>query len=303
MAIMGTGHFGKALWPGINAWYGQKYKEWPTRYTSMFDSFKSNKHYEEDVGVSGMGLAQVIGEGEPMVYDSERQAFVTRYTHIKYGLGFIITRELYEDDLYSVAGERRAKGLAKSMRQTKEVVGANIYNRAFNSSYLGGDGIELCSLLHNNFSGGTWANELATAADLSEASLEQACIDIRKFTDDRGLKTAIMPKALIIPVDLEFEAERILKTPYRVGTADNDINALKTMGKFPGGVIVNEWLTDTDAWFIRTDADHGMKYWGRVADTFADDNDFDTDNAKYKARARYSFGWSDPRGLYGSPGA
>ena len=303
MAIMGTGHFGKALWPGINAWYGQKYKEWPVRYTSLFETHKSSKHYEEDVGVSGMGLAQVVAEGEATPFDSERQAFVTRYTHVKYGLGFIITKELYEDDLYSIAGERRAKGLAKSMRQTKETVGANVYNRAFNSSYLGGDGLELCSLLHANFAGGTWANELTTAADLSEASLEQACIDIRKLLDDRGLKAAIMPKSLIIPVDLEFEAERILKTPYRVGTADNDINALKTMGKFPGGVIVNEWLTDTDAWFIRTDADHGMKYFTRVEDSFTDDNDFDTDNAKYKARARYSFGWSDPRGLFGSPGA
>lgn len=303
MAIMGTGHFGKALWPGINAWYGQKYKEWPTRYTSLFDTHKSSKHYEEDVGVSGMGLAQVVGEGEPVTYDSERQAFVTRYTHVKYGLGFIITKELYEDDLYSVAGERRSKGLAKSMRQTKETVGANVYNRAFNASYLGGDGLELCSLLHVNFSGGTWANELTTAADLSEASLEQAFIDIRKLTDDRGLKAAVMPKSLIIPVDLEFEAERILKSPYRVGTADNDINAIKTMGKLPGGVIVDEWLTDTDAWFIRTDADHGMKYFTRVEDSFAQDNDFDTDNAKYKARARYSFGWSDPRGLFGCPGA
>jgi len=303
MATMGTGNFGKLLWPGLNKIYGKAYDEWKVEYTDLFDTFKSNKHYEEDLGVSSFGLAQMRPEGAPTDYDSERQAFLTRYTHVEYGLGFIITKVLYEDDLYAVAGERRSRGLAFSMRQTKETVGGNVYNRAFTSGYTGGDGSILCVTSHANFAGGTWSNTLSTPADMSEAALEQACIDLMKFTNDRGLKISVMPKSLIIPVDLMFEAERILKSPYRVNTPNNDINALKSMGKFPGGVVVNHYLTDTDAWFIRTNVQDGMKYFTRVDDSFAEDNDFDTDNAKYKARARYSFGWTDPRGIYGSPGA
>jgi hypothetical protein len=189
------------------------------------------------------------------------------------------------------------------MRQTKETVAANVYNRAFNSSYTGGDGKELCATDHPNVAGGTWSNELTTAADLSEAALEQAIIDMMAWTDDRGLLIAAMPEKLIIPPELVFEAERILETPLRVGTADNDVNALKNLGKFRGGVTVNHYLTDADAWFIRTNVANGMKHFERKADSFAEDNDFDTDNAKFKASARYSFGWSDPRGIFGSPGA
>lgn len=303
MATITTGNFGKLLWPGLNKVYGKAYDEFKVEYPDLFDTFKSNKHYEEDLGVSSFGLTQVKAEGAPVNYDSERQAFLTRYTHVEYGLGFIVTKVMYEDDLYSVVGERRARGLAFSARQTKEVVGANVYNRAFNSSYTGGDGSALLVTNHANFAGGTWSNTLAVAADLSEAALEQACIDLMKFTNDRGLRISVMPQSLIIPSDLIFEAERILKSPYRVGTANNDINALKEMGKFPEGIVVNHYLTDTDAWFIRTNVQDGMKYWTRVDDTFTDDNDFDTDNAKYKVRARYSFGWTDPRGIYGSPGA
>lgn len=303
MAIQGTGSFGKLLWPGLNKIYGKAYDEFPVEYTQVFDTFKSSKHYEEDLGVSSFGLAQAKAEGNPVQYDSERQAFLTRYTHVEYALGFIITKVLYEDDQYGQVGERRAKGLAFSMRQTKEIIGANVYNRAFNSSYTGGDGSALCVTNHANFAGGTWANTLTTASDISEAALEQACIDLMKFTNDRGLRISVMPKQLIVPPDLIFEAERILKTVGRVNTPNNDLNALNALNKFPGGIIVNHYLTDTDAWFIRTNVQDGMKYFSRVDDTFSDDNDFDTDNAKYKARARYVFGWTDPRQLYGSPGA
>lgn len=303
MSAVGVGHFGKALWPGINKWYGDAYADWKVEYTDLFDTNSSSKHYEEDVGKSGMGLAQLRAEGASVLYDSIRQAFVTRYTHVEYALGIIITKVAYEDDQYGVIGPMKAKGLARSMRQTKEIIGANVYNRAFTSGYVGGDGSVLCVTSHPNFAGGTWSNTPSVASDLSEAALEQACIDISKYTDDRGLRIAVMPKTLIIPMDLMFEAERILKTEGRVGTNNNDLNAIKNMGKFPGGIKTNHYLTDTDAWFIRTDAPEGMKYFTRVSDTFTDDNDFDTDNAKYKARSRFSFGWTDPKGLYGSPGA
>ena len=303
MAIIGTGNFGKLLWPGLNKIYGKAYDEFKVEYTDLFDTFKSSKHYEEDLGVSSFGLAQLKGEGNPVNYDSERQAFLTRYTHVEWALGFIITKVMYEDDLYAQVGDRRARGLAFSMRQTKEVVGANVYNRAFTAGYTGGDGSVLLVTSHANYAGGTWSNTLSVAADISEASLEQACIDLMKYTNDRGLRISVMPESLIIPVDLVFEAERILKSPYRVNSANNDINALNSMGKFPKGIVVNHYLTDTDAWFIRTNVQDGMKYFTRRDDTFTDDNDFDTDNAKYKATSRYSFGWTDPRGLYGSPGA
>lgn len=298
-----TGSFAKALMPGVNKWYGKAYAEHNTEWTDLFDTFTSNKRYEEDVSISSFGLASVKNEGDSIAFDSEKQGFVTRYAHVVYGLGFIVTREAFEDDLYDVVGQRRARGLAFSMHQTKENVGANIYNRAFNSSYTGADGLELCSTAHVNIAGGTWANELSTAADLSEASLEQACIDIGKWTNDRGLKISVMPRCLIIPVDLEFEANRILKTQYRVGTADNDINVLNMQGKFPEGIKMNHYLSDTDAWFMRTNAPDGMKHFVRRGPQFAIDNDFDTENAKFKATERYSFGWTDPRGIFGSPGA
>jgi phage major head subunit gpT-like protein len=301
--VITTSHFGKALWPGINAWYGKAYEDYPVEYTDLFDTFQSSKAFEEDVMVSSFGLAPVKEEGAAIQYDSEQQGFISRYSHVTYALGFIITREMFDDDQYDIVGQRRAQALARSMRQTKETVAANVYNRAFNSSYTGGDGKELCATDHPNVAGGTWANELTTPADLSEASLEQAIIDMMAWTDDRGLLIAAMPEKLIIPPELVFEAERILESPLRVGTADNDANALKNLGKFRGGVTVNHYLTDADAWFIRTNVSNGMKHFERKADSFAEDNDFDTDNAKFKASARYSFGWSDPRGIFGSPGA
>jgi len=301
MGIITTGSFAKALYPGVNKWYGKAYSEFPVEHSKLFDTFQSKRAWEEDVSVSSFGLAAQMSEGGGVSYDSEQQGFVTRYTHVQYGLGFIITRNMVDDDLYGVVGERKAKGLAFSMRSTKETVAANVYNRAFNSSYVGGDGLELVSTAHVNVAGGTWSNEIATAADISEAALEQACIDIAGFTNDRGLKIQVMPKALIVPKELDFEINKILKTEYEVGTANNTVNVVRS--RFPGGVIVNHYLTDTDAWFIRTNAPDGMKHWERRADDFQTDGDFDTDNAKYKATARYSFGWSDPRQVYGSAGA
>ena len=302
MSIINSGSFAKALWPGVNAWYGKSYAEYPTEYDKLFDKFTSSKAFEEDVGISSFGLAVQKSEGSPISYDTERQAFITRYQHVVYALGFIITREMMEDDQYDVVGQRKAQSLAFSMRQTKEVVAANVYNRAFNSSYTGGDGQSMISASHPNLKGGTWSNQIATASDLSEAALEQACIDIAGFTTDAGLLIAQRPETLIIPRPLMFEAKRILSADGRVGTDNNDPNALKAMGLIPE-VVTNHFLTDPDAWFIRTDAPHGMKYFERRADSFEQDNDFDTENAKYKATARYSFGWSDPRAIYGSAGA
>ena len=302
MATINSASFAKALWPGINAWYGQTYDEWPEEYKGLFDQEGSDRAYEEDVGTTGFGLASAKPEGQAITYDTESQAYTTRYTHVVYALGFIITREIYEDDQYDIVGKRRAQGLAFSMRQTKETVAANVYNRMENGAYLGGDGVVLGSTAHTNKAGGTWANILATDADLSEGSLEQACIDIMKFTNDRGLKIKVVPESLIIPVDLAFEARRILGSDGRVASADNDLNALKSFGTF-GNVIVNHYLTDTDAWFIRTNVQNGMKCFERRAMEFGMDNDFDTENAKYKATERYSFGWTDPRALYSSPGA
>lgn len=302
MSVINSGSFAKALWPGINAWYGKEYSEYPVQWDKLVETHKSTRAFEEDVGESGFGLAVVKPEGSPISYDSARQGFITRYSHIVYGLGFVITREMMDDDLYDVIGERKAKGLAFSMRQTKEIVVANLYNRAFNASYTGGDGKEMIATDHPLVAGGTFSNELTTAADISEAALEQASIDIQAFTNDRGLLIAVRPRTLIITPSQEFEVKRILGTVGRVATANNDLNALKTMGIIPE-VVVNNYLTDRDAWFIRTDVKNGLKLFERRADEFGMDNDFDTENAKFKATARYSVGWTDPRGIYGSPGA
>jgi hypothetical protein len=305
--------FAKTLWPGVNAWYGKAYDEYPVEYTQLFDTESSNRAYEEDVGVTSFGLAGVKPEGQAIAFDEERQAFITRYTHVVYGLGFVITREIYEDDLYDVVGQRRAKGLAFSMRQTKEVVGANVYNRAFDAGFVGGDGKEMIATDHPNFAGGSQSNELAVPADFSEAALEQACIDISKWTNDRGLRINVMPECLIIPTDVQFEAERVLGTEYRTAaymsaafsgsTDSNDISAVNSMGKLPKGYKVNHYLTDTNAWFLRTNAPEGLKHFVRRGAEFTIDNDFDTENAKYKATERYSFGWTDWRGIYGSAGS
>jgi len=301
MATITTGNFGKALWPGVNAWYGKAYDEFPTEYDKIFTKSTSRKAYEEDMSVSSFGLAYQKAEGAPVSMDSEQQGFLDRYTHVTYALGFTITKEIYEDDQYDIVGERKAKGLAMSMRQTKETIAANILNRAFTGGFTFGDGVTLVSTAHPNVAGGTWSNQIAVAADISEAALEQAVIDIQKYTNDRGLKIAVKPVSIIVPVDLDFEVNKILETQYEVGTNNNTVNVVR--GRFPGGCIVNHYLTDTDAWFIKTNVPNGMKYFERRADSFTMDDDFDTDNAKYKATARYSFGASDKRAIYGSAGA
>jgi len=306
MAVITTGNFAKDLVPGVKTWYQTKYKEHPIEYLDIFEKVISTKAFEEEASATGFGLAQIKAEGDGIAYDDQSQGFINRYVHITYGLGFIITREMYEDGIAVTTALRRAGALAFSIRNTKEVVGANILNRAFNSAYTMGansDGKELCADDHPNKSGGTWRNELATAADLSEASLEQACIDIGALTTDRGLSIAIRPMKLVIPTALEFDAYRILKSIGRVDTANNDINAIRASGKIPQGVAVNHYLTDADAWFLKTDCPDGLKYMERSADKFGTENDFDTDNAKFKSTFRGSFGWSDGKGVFGSPGA
>ena len=302
MSIINSGSFAKALWPGVNRWYGKAYNDYATEYDKLFEKRSSNKAFEEDVSISSFGLAVMKAEGAPVSYDTERQGFITRYQHTVFALGFIITREIMEDDQYDIVGQRKAQGLARSIRQTKEINGANIYNRGFNASYVGGDGVSMLNASHPNIKGGTWSNILATASDLSEAALEQAHIDIAAFTDDAGLLIAARPKTLVIPRQLVFEARRILGTDKRPGTDHNDVNALKEMGVVQN-TVVNHYLTDPDAWFLLTDVPNGPSYFERRSDEFAMENDFDTENAKYKATSRYSFGWSDARGIYGSPGA
>ncbi len=302
MSLINTGSFAKALWPGVNKWYGKAYNDYATEYTQIFDVRKSNRNFEEDVGVSSFGLAIQKPEGSPIQYDSERQGFIQRYQHVTFALGFIVTREAMDDDVYDIVGQRKAQGLARSIRQTKEIFAANIYNRAFNGAYTYGDGVSMINAAHVNVKGGTYSNTLATAADLSEAAVEQAWIDIGGFTDDAGLLIAARPRKLIVPRQLEFEAERIFKSDRRVGTPNNDINALKSMGR-GFDVIVNHYLTDPDAWFMLTDVPNGPTFFERRPDEFAMENDFDTENAKFKATSRYSAGISDPRGIFASPGA
>ncbi len=303
MSTMSTGHFGKLLWPGINKIYGDAYNEYPKQYSEIFKFNKSTRSYEEDVGVTGFPLASIISEGEGVSFAQIEQSYVKRYTHIKYGLGFILSEELYDDNQYQRPMLTRAQGLAFSIRQTKEVVGANILNRASNDDYPGGDAVGLLSLVHPNKSGGTWANEPSTATDISEIALEQACIDIGKFTMDGGLTIAVRPVKLVVPVDLEAEANRILMGDWQVNSGERNINFLKTSGKFPQGIKVNNYITDTDAWFIITDCPNGLNYFERTADTFTEDNDWDTENAKFKAKFRCSFGHTDARCCYGSMGA
>lgn len=302
MAI-NTGNFAKALWEGINSWYGMAYNEYPEQCGDIFEKRSSRKAWEEVVGTAGLGMAAVKPEGQGVSYDTAQQGYVNRFNHVTYGLGFIITKEMMDDDLYDVVAQVRAKSLAKSMRITKETVAANILNRADDSNYVGGDGVELLSQLHPNKKGGTFANEPAAGTDLSEAALEDACIALGKFTDDAGLRIATRPQRLIVPVDNQFESERILNTDLRVATADNDLNAIKSLGKIPQGFRVNNYITDTNSWFIITDCADGMLHFERRGDDFTQDNDHNTDNLLYKATARYSFKWADPRGIYGSMGA
>ena len=302
MSTITTGQIAKLLWPGLNARWGVQYAEHPKEYTDLFDIESSDKAYEEDQEMTGFGLAPIKSQGAPIQYDTAGQGVTTRYTHIAYGLGFIITHEALQDNLYEKIGMQRTGSLAFSMRQTKENVAANVYNRGFSGSYLGGDGASLLSASHPTLSGNQ-SNLIAVAADLSEASLEDIVIQIGQATNSRGLKIAIQPKSLVIPVSLKFEAERILKSINQNDTANNAINALRAMNVFTDGVKVNHYLTDSDAWFVRTNVQEGLKLFQREEAAFAQDGDFDTSNLKYKAYERYSVGWSDWRGLYGSSGS
>lgn len=302
MAVITTGNHPKALWPGIHKFWGRQYNEHPMEWSQIFDGISSEKNYEEDVEVTGFGLASTKAQAAAVSFDSESQGPTTRYTHVTYALGYIVTREEQEDNLYEVVSKRRAKALAFSVRQTEEIVAANVLNRAFNTSYTGGDGKALIVSDHVTVNG-SQSNVLAVAADLSEASIEDLIIQCMNATNSRGLKISLMPQKLIVAPANAFNAERILNSTLRSGSPNNDINALKSMGMLPGGVVVNHYLTDTDAFFIKTNAPAGLQRFNRRATEFKQDNDFDTENAKAKSTTRFSVGWTDWRGIFGTPGA
>jgi hypothetical protein len=300
--VITTGNHPAALWPGVREWFGRNYNEHPTEYTDIFSVAKSTKNYEEDVEVTGFGLAGIKSEGNGVSYDSESQGITKRYTHVAYALGFIVTKEELDDNQYKEKAFRRSKSLAFSMRQTREIVGANVLNRAFTSAYAGGDGKELLATDHPTLDG-TQSNELTVAADFSEASLEDLLIQMHNAKNSRGLRISVKARKLIVPPALVFEAQRVLKSELRVGTSDNDLNAMRSMGMLPEGFVVNHYLTDTDAFFVKTDVDNGLMWFDRIATELSNDNDFDTMNAKAKAYMRFSAGWTDWRGLFGSPGS
>lgn len=293
----------KELLPGLNKLFGLEYSRYENEHAEIFMTETSDRSFEEEQKLSGFGAAPVKREGAAIAYDSAQEAWTARYTHETIAMGFAITEEAVEDNLYDSLSARYTKALARAMAYTKQVKAASILNNAFNSSYLGGDGKELCATDHPLISGGTNANEPSVAADLNETSLENAVIDIAAWTDERGLLVAYQPKKLILPPALQWTATRLLKTDLRVGTADNDVNALRTNGAIPGGYSINHYLTDPDAWFLTTDVTDGLKFFVRAPLKTGMDQDFDTSNYRYKARERYSFGWSDPLGIYGSPGA
>jgi len=292
----------KELEPGLNALFGLEYDRYENQDKEIFDSESSDRAFEEEVMLGGFANAAVKPEGQGVSYEDAQETYTARYTNETIALAFALTEEAVEDNLYDKLSTRYTKALARSMANTKQVKAANILNRAFNASYLGGDAKELCATDHPTLSGDQ-KNELSTAADLNETSLEQMLIDIADMKDERGMKIALRGMKMIIPVNLQFVAERLMKSAGRVGTADNDINAIKSMGMVPEGYVVNNFLTDTDAFFIKTDAPNGLKHFVRAPIRTAMEGDFDTGNVRYKARERYSFGWSDWRGIFGSPGA
>tara|TARA_R110000868_G_scaffold354563_1_gene615868 strand:+ start:6493 stop:7398 length:906 start_codon:yes stop_codon:yes gene_type:complete len=291
----------KELEPGLNALFGLEYKSYQNEHKEIYDIESSDRAFEEEVMLSGFDTAPVKNEGAGVDYDTAQETYTSRYTHETIALAFALTEEAIEDNLYDRLGVRYTKALARSMANTKQIKGAAPLNGAFDTT-IGGDGVALCSASHPTL-GANVSNTLSTAADLSETALEQALIDIAGFTDERGLQVAVQGVKLILPKQLSFTADRILKSTLRVGTADNDINALKNMGMIPKGYSVNHYLTDPDAWFILTDAPNGMKMFERLAMKTGFEGDFNTGNVRYKARERYSFGFSDFRGIFGSPGA
>jgi hypothetical protein len=291
----------KELLPGLNALFGMEYAKYGEEHKEIFETESSDRSFEEETKLSGFSAAPVKDEGSAVEYDNAQEAWTARYTHETVAMGFSVTEEAIEDNLYDSLSARYTKALARAMAYTKQVKAAAILNDAFDTTY--GDGVALCSTAHPLVSGGTNANTPSTAADLNETSLEAAVISISGWTDERGLLIAARPAKLIIPPALQFVACRVLETEGRVGTADNDVNALKNKGSIPEGYAINHYLTDTDAWFLTTDIPNGLKHFTRTAMQTSMDADFDTGNSRYKARERYSFGVSDPLGIYGSPGA
>lgn len=293
----------KELVPGLNALFGMEYKRYENEHTQVFETESSDRSFEEEVKLSGFSAAPVKGEGEAIRFDMGQEAYTSRYNHETIALGFALTEEAIEDNLYDSLGRRYTKALARAMAYTKQVKAASILNNAFSGSFVGGDGVSLCSTAHPTVGGDVNANRPATDADLNESSLEAAVIQISKWVDERGLLIAARPKKLIVPPDLMFVATRLLETEQRVGTADNDINAISTNGTIPGGYAVNHYLTDPDAWYLTTDIPNGLKHFTRAAMSTKMEGDFDTGNVRYRARERYSFGWSDPLAIWGTTGA
>lgn len=302
--VITTGNHPKALWPGIKQWWGRQYAEHAVEYTDLFDVVSSEKNYEEYVQATGFGLAPRKSEGNGVAYDSEVQGFVTRIVNVSYGLGYIVSYEERQDNLYEIVSKRRAMANAFSMRQTVENVCANTYNRAFNSSFVGADGVSLLNTAHPNTSGGTFSNKLAVDADLSEAALEDIIIQIMGVQNDRGLFINLMPRSLLVSRQEWFNANRILKSVYQPGNNNNDINVLKATNALPGGIKLNHYFTAPHAWFVRTNVPQGtgLIYQDRQPIMFDQDNDFDTMNAKAKSFMRFAVGYADPRCLFGSNG-
>lgn len=299
--VITTGNHPKALWPGVRAWFGRAYDEYSPQYTDLVDVETSDKNYEEEVESTGFGLAKVKPQGGSINYDTDRQGFTKRYTHVVYGIGYIVTEEELDDNQYEEVSKQRAPDLAFSLRQTKENVVANMYNRAFNSSYKGGDNKEWVAPDHPTHYGNQ-SNELATPADLSEAAIEDMVTQIQLARNARGFRIQIQPVSLHIPVNLQWEAHRILKSVLQSNSAENNINVLKATNALPGGVKTNQYFSSTSAWFIRTNVKRGPRLFQRKAVKFMRDSDFDTSNAKAKATERYGIGWSEWRSLYGTPG-
>jgi len=293
----------KELLPGLNALFGMEYARYDDEHSEIYESESSDRSFEEEVKLSGFDAAPVKDEGSAISYDAAQESFTARYNHETIAMGFAITEEAMEDNLYDSLSARYTKALARAMAHTKQVKAVVPLNNGFTTAYSSGDGVALFSASHPLVSGGTNSNTQSTAADLNETSLEAAVIQIGKWTDERGLLIAARPQTLVIPPDLQFVATRVMKSELRPGTADNDINAVRSVGVVPGGTIVNHYLTDTDAWFLLTDIPNGLKHFNRVALETSMDGDFDTGNVRYKARERYSFGVSDPLGIWGSPGA
>ena len=293
----------KELLPGLNALFGLEYAKYGEEHAEIFEAETSDRSFEEETKLSGFSAAPVKDEGSAIEYDNALAAFTARYNHETIAMGFAITEEAIEDNLYDSLSSRYTKALARAMAYTKQVKAASILNNAFDSGTTYGDGVELCSTAHPLVSGGTNSNAPATPADLNETSLEAAIIQIGNWTDERGLLIAAKARKLIIPSDLQFVATRLLQTEGRVATADNDLNAIRSMSSVPEGFAVNHYLTDTDAWFLMTDVPNGLKHFTRSPMATSMDADFDTGNSRYKARERYSFGVSDPLGIFGSPGA